>query len=176
MAANEKSNFMPNNKSPSNLEGRRAGTICPWCKSRECLIKDEIFSCPRCGYEVNIGGPHEIQVIGWTTNKDIDLLCCDCKTSAIYAAIVKAIKKKGYSFSWLEHRSEILPCVPVINNGYCIYCGPRTWAAIMVEAHGVKDSCSEAYAEYAFGPVAHPIYPRKSVNYDLIIPFEIETQ
>ena len=162
-------------KSAKTEEGHRANAQCPWCKSREAIIRNGVFHCFRCSYEADVSAPHEIQVIGWTTNKDNDFWVCDCITSAIYAAIVKEIKTKGYSFSWLEHRSDILPCIPVINNGFSIHCGPKIWASIMAEAHGVKNSCNEAYVEYAFGLVAHPVYPRKSVNYDLIIPFEIET-
>ena len=132
---------------------RIADTQCPWCKSRNAIIKNGI---------------------GWTTARDNDYIEFDCKTPAIYRAIVNEIQEKGYSFDWAAHQSDNLPCTPVINNGYKIYCGPRTLGWIMADAHGAESSDEAAYAEYAFGLVDNPVYPVKSVDYQLIIPFEIK--
>ena len=157
-----------------NEEYRQANTQCPWCKSQSAIVKNEIFYCHRCSYEHDISGSFEIKVIGWTTNKDNDYLSFECRSSKIYNAIVKEIKDKGYCFEWSAHQSDKLPCTPVINNGYKICCGPRTWGTIMAEAHGADDSNEAAYAEYAFGFVDNPVYPKKSVLQNLIIPFEIK--
>lgn len=153
---------------------RIADTQCPWCKSRNAIIKNGIYRCPRCSYECDVSVPPEIKVIGWTTARDNDYIDFDCKTPAIYRAIVNEIQEKGYSFDWGAHQSDNLPCTPVINNGYKIYCGPRTLGWIMAEAHGAESSDEAAYAEYAFGLVDNPVYPVKSVDYQLIIPFEIK--
>lgn len=98
----------------------------------------------------------------------------DCKGPEIYDAIVKAVKEGGYSFTWGEHQSRELPCTPVINNGYKISCGPRTWASIMAKAHGEGEGQEEKYAEYYFSLIENPIYPKRSVNREMIIPFEID--
>lgn len=153
---------------------RIADAQCPWCKSRNAIIKNGMYRCPRCSYECDVSVPPEIKVIGWTTARDNDYIDFDCKTSAIYRAIVNEIKEKEYSFDWSAHQSDNLPCTPVINNGYKIYCGPRTWGWIMAEAHGADPSDEAAYAEYAFCLVDNPVYPVKSVDYQLIIPFEIK--
>ena len=153
---------------------KTANTQCPWCKSRNAIIKNGIYRCPRCSYECDISVPPEVKVIGWTTAKDNDYIDFDCKTSDIYRAIVDEIKEKGCSFDWLAHQSNNFPCTPVINNGYKIYCGPRTWGWIMAEAHGADSSIEATYAKYAFGLVDNPVYPFKSVDYQLIVPFEIE--
>ena len=158
----------------SSDEGRRAETQCPWCKSREAVIKNGVFYCSRCSYESDVSSPLEIKVIGWTTANDNDFLDHGCDTSDIYRAIVNEIKEKGYSFDWSAHQSDKLPCTPVINNGYKIYCGPRTWGWIMAEAHGSDTSDESAYVEYSMCMLDNPIYPSKSVDYHLIVPFEIK--
>ena len=175
MRSNEKYDFFRNNIRPSETEGRRADTMCPWCKSRNGMIREGVFTCPRCFYTADVSGPYEIEVIGWTVGNDDDYPECDCKTTAIYQGIVKEIKEKGYSFGWLEHRSNNLPCTPVINNGYKVCCGPKTWGSIMAEAHATDGSKEALCAEYEFGFVDNPVYPSKGVNHELIIPFEIET-
>ena len=157
----------------SNVEYRQANAQCPWCKSRTAIVKNETFYCLRCSYEHDISGTFEIKVIGWTTNYDNDYLPFECKNSEIYNAIVKEIKDKGYRFGWSSHQSDKVPCTPVINNGYKICCGPRTWGAIMAEAHNPDDSDEAAYAEFAFGFVDNPVYPKKSVLQNLSIPCEI---
>lgn len=174
MRSNEKNDFFTKNMRPSETEGRRADTMCPWCKSRNGVIREGIFTCPRCSYAVDVSGHHEIEVIGWTFGNDNDYPECDCKTTTIYQAIVKEIKEKGYSFGWLEHRCDDLPCTPVINNGYKVCCGPKTWASIMAEAHTADLPWDALCAEYEFGCVNNPVLPPKGVNYDLIIPFGIE--
>lgn len=161
-------------KHTSQNEERIADTQCPWCKFRNAIVKNGTFYCPRCSYEHDISGSFEIKVIGWTTDYDNDYLPFECKNSEIYNAIVKEIKEKGYRFGWSSHQSDKVPCTPVINNGYKICCGPRTWGAIMAEAHNPDDSNDAAYAEYAFGFVDNPIYPKKSVDHQMIIPFEID--
>lgn len=161
-------------KRTSQNEERIADTQCPWCKSRNAIIKNGIFYCPRCSYEHDISGSFEIKVIGWTTDYDNDYLPFECKNIEIYNAIVKEVKEKGYRFGWSAHQSDKVPCTPVINNGYKICCGPRTWGSIMANAHNTDDSDEAAYAEYAFGFVDNPIYPKKSVDHQMIIPFEID--
>ena len=160
-----------NNKS-STVE-RKANNLCPWCKSSDAVIKEGIFSCTRCSYQIDIITPPEIKVIGWTTGKDKDHLCIECRTTDIYNAIVKEVKENGYSFSWGLHQSDSLPCMPVINNGNKIGCSPTTWGAIMADAHASENSYDAVYAEYAFGFVDNPVYPKKNVDYHLIVPFEI---
>ena len=155
-------------------EERIANTRCPWCKSKNASIKSGIFYCSRCSYQHDVSVRPEIKVIGWTTGKDEDYPYCECKTSAIYDAIVREVREKGYSFSWGEHQSDNMPCTPIINNGYKIYCGPRTWSDIMAVAHGDDDSYGSLYAKYFFGLVDDSVYPKKSVDYQQIIPFEIE--
>lgn len=44
----------------------------------------------------------------------------------------------------------------------------------MAEAHNPAAFDEAAYAEYAFGFVDNPIYPKKSVDHQMIISFEIE--
>lgn len=156
------------------INERRTEVPCPWCKARENVIKDGIYHCSRCGYMQDVEGDHEIVVIGWTTECDGDYPEMDCKGPGIYNAIVKAVKEGGYSFTWGEHQSRDIPCTPVINNGYKISCGPRTWASIMAEAHGEGDETKEKYAEYYFSLIDNPVYPKRSVNREMIIPFEIE--
>ncbi len=157
----------------STTDERRTDVPCPWCKSRNNVIKEGVYRCSRCGYEQDVSGDHEILVIGWTTENDGDYPEMDCKAPEVYDAIVKAVKAGGYSFTWGEHQSSELPCTPVINNGYKISCGPRTWASIMANAHGVGAEQEEKYAEYYFTLIENPIYPEKSVNREKIIPFEI---
>ncbi len=161
------------NTAPAHENGRRAETQCPWCSFREAIIQSGIFRCPRCSYETDVSEPPQIRVIGWTTADDRDYLEFECRTAAIYNAIVKEIREKGYRISWYAHQSELQPCTPVINNGYKIYCGPRTWGSIMAEALGASDSDPSAYAEYAFCTEDDPIYPQRSVDRQQIIPFEI---
>jgi hypothetical protein len=158
----------------SAINVRRTDVPCPWCKSKGATVKNGVYHCPRCGYEQDVSGDHEIKVIGWTTEKDSDYPEMDCKTSEIYDAVVKEVKECRYSFAWGEHQSAELPCTPVINNGYKISCGPRTWASIMAEAHSDGETSEEKYAEYYFTLIENPIYPKKSVNREEIIPFEIE--
>ena len=169
---NEK-NFVLGDPSDSD-KSRRASMPCPWCKSRDALISKGVYRCSRCSYEVDVSGPQEIRVIGWTTAKDNDFLDCDCKTFDIYRAIISEVKEKGYMFDWSSHQSDIIPCTPIINNGYKIYCGPRTWGSIMAEAHFADSTDNSAYAEFSFGHFDKPIYPSKHVDYDSIIPFEID--
>ena len=152
---------------------RRASTQCPWCKSRNAMIWNGVFHCLRCSYQQDISAPPEIRVIGWTTADDPDYLEFDCRTAAIYDAIVNEIREKEYSFSWGAHQSNQLPCTPIINNGFKICCGPRTWGSMMAEAHGSDGVDDSAYAAYAFCAVEDPIYPKKSVDHSKIIPFEI---
>jgi hypothetical protein len=156
------------------IEERRTDVPCPWCKSVNNLIKNGVYRCSRCGYEQDVSGEHEIKVIGWTTERDCDYPEMDCKAGGIYDAIVKAVKEGGYSFTWIEHQGRDIPCTPVINNGYKISCGPRTWASIMAEAHGDGETFEEKYAEYYFTLIENPIYPKKSVSREEIIPFEID--
>ena len=44
----------------------------------------------------------------------------------------------------------------------------------MVEAHNPDNFDEAAYAEYAFSFVDNPVYPKKFVLQNLIIPFEIK--
>ena len=159
----------------SAIEEREAHNVCPWCKSSDTVIKNGNFFCPRCLYQVDITTPPEIKVIGWTTGKDTDYFCIGCLNDDIYNAIVKEIKERGYSFSWSAHQSDSLPCMPIINNGNKICCGPMTWGAIMADAHAVGASYAAVYAEYAFGFVENPVYPKKHIDYHLLVPFKIES-
>ena len=158
----------------SSEEGRLAETRCPWCKSDGARIQNGVFCCSRCNYRQDVSNPPEIQVIGWTDSRDMDFKEIDCKNVAIYRAIVREVCEKGYSFGWGDHQSSCVACTPIINNGYKISCGFRTWASIMAEAHGDGASFDELYPMYAFGCVDAPIYPKKEIDYQRIIPFEIE--
>ena len=147
----------------------KAQSPCPWCKSKEGIIRDGIYTCPRCHYECDVSGPFEIQVIGWTNSRDTDYPETDCRTAAIYDALVKEVREKGYRFTWDDHQSEALACTPVINNGFKISCGPKTWGSVMAEAHGD----SESDVLYTMGFIDNPVYPEKGVDYARIIQFEI---
>ncbi len=148
----------------------KAQSQCPWCKSKECMIQNGIFICPRCHYECDIRGPFEIQVIGWTNSRDMDYPETNCKTAAIYDAIVKEVREKGYRFTWDDHQADAYPCTPVINNGFKVSCRPRTWGSVMAAAleEGEFDE-----ALYAFGFIDNSVYPPKGVDYERLIPFEI---
>ena len=153
---------------------RESGTQCPWCHARYVKVRDGIFLCHRCSYKCDVSEPPPITVIGWTNAKDTDFIDHDCTSSEIYQAIVREIKEKGYSFGWGAHQSGELPCTPVINNGFKISCGPRTWGWIMAEAHGADESDGSAYVEYSLCISEDPIYPQKHVDYEKIIPFDVE--
>lgn len=74
-------NYSTNNSNnKSSTAERKANTLCPWCKSSDAVIKEGIFSCTRCSYQIDISTPPEIMVIGWTTGKDKDHLCVECRT------------------------------------------------------------------------------------------------
>ena len=136
-----------------NTKYTRAQTQCPWCKSRESIIKDGEFICSRCSYRININAKFDIKVIGWTNSSDTEFLDFDCKLPEVYYAIVKEIKEKGYYFDWGAHQSNQIPCTPIINNGYKILCSPKTWGSIMAEAHSKNEFNEAIYAEVAFGIV-----------------------
>ena len=156
-------------------EARPAKTLCPWCKGQG-VVKDGIFHCPRCSYECDISTPPKIRVIGWTTADDNSYLETHCSTIEIYHAIVDEIREKGYSFGWLSHQSKNSPCTPIINNGYKICCAPGTWGTIMADAHGADPKDERASAEYSFLDFSdhETVYPQKHVDYQSIIPFEID--
>lgn len=152
---------------------QESGIPCPWCKASDAVVKNGIYCCRRCGYEADIRAPQQIRVIGWVTGKDNDYPSIPCRTAAIYDAIVREVKEKGYSFSWASHQSDPLPCTPVINNGCKIHCSPSTWGAIMADAHATGNTYDAVCAEYAYGFVEDPVYPRKYVDREQIVPFEI---
>ena len=160
-------------KSKQICNVRDAQTLCPWCKSSKAIVQNGIFHCARCSYEVDISQPHEIKVIGWTTGGDEDFLTFSCTNEDIYNAIVANLRENGYRFDWSSHQSDSLPCTPVINNGYKIYCGPRLWGHIMAEAHAEEADAECAYAEYAYSVLTDSVFPVKSVDWQQIIPFEI---
>ena len=158
-----------------------ADTQCPWCKSTQAIIQDGLFRCFRCSYEADVSQPPPIRVIGWTTANDRDFKEFHCKTKEIYQAIVQEIREKGYAFSWGDHQSSHHACMPVINNGYKISCGPRTWGWIMADASGIDESNQEEYESAAMGYSfiiwdGEPIFPKKAIQYDLILPFEIKEE
>ena len=159
-------------------EARSTSVPCSWCKASNALVKNGTFSCQRCSYECDISTPPEICVIGWTTANDNSYPNYDYCTKEIYNALVKEIKEKGYSFGWGSHQSRNLPCTPVINNGYKICCGPRTWGWIMAEANGEDGEDENAYVAYSFLDPSDKIavYPKKQVDRRLIVPFEIEDE
>ena len=152
---------------------KRSSCKCPWCTSSKAVIDNGIFKCNRCGYTKDVSKPPPIEVIGWTYSNDRDYLERDCDTEELYDAIVNEVREKGYLFSWLEHQSEVCACTPIINNGYKISCGPRTWGSIMAAARGADDNDISAYAEYAFGFIEDPVYPERKIDNSRIIPFEI---
>lgn len=149
---------------------------CPWCKSDSVIVKNDIFRCPRCGYEADISGPHEIRVIGWTTHNDDNFFDFPCTTSEIREAIVKEIRDKGYFFDCWEHQSDVLPCTPVINNGCRICCSVRAWSHIMAQAHGEEEPKGKIYQKVFFADIKDPIYPVKGVDLEMIVPFEIKDE
>ena len=154
-------------------KGRRAETQCPWCKSREAVIKNGVFYCSRCSYECDVSVPPKIKVIGWTTASDHDYVDYECTSfpSAVCDAIIREIREKKYDFEWASHQSQQLPCTPVINNGYKVCCGARTWGWIMEEALG-KPGWDIIYAKCL---IDDSVYPEKYVDYQQIVPFEIES-
>jgi len=151
---------------------RIADTQCPWCKSRNAIIKNGIYCCSRCSYECDVSVPPEIKVIGWTTANDHEYLDYECTSfpSAVCDAIICEIREKGYDFEWAAHQSNELSCTPIINNGYKICCGARTWGWIMEEALG-KEGWDIVYAKFL---IDSPVYPEKCVDYQRIVPFEID--
>ena len=157
-------------------EARPARARCPWCNSGNAQVKNGIFYCKRCSYQCDISTPPEICVIGWTTANDHAYLESHCSTEEIYRAIVNEIKEKGYSFDWMAHQSNNLPCTPIINNGYKICCSPGTWGAIMADAHGADPEDKCAGAEYSFLLLSDEkcVYPEKHIDYQSLIPFEVE--
>ena len=159
----------------TNESSRPAGAPCPWCRYMEATVQNGIFTCPRCSYTKDVSGPHEVRVIGWTTENDRGFPEIGCVSSKIRRAIVKELREKGYVFAWLEHQSSAVPCTPVINNGYKISCGPRAWGAIMAEARGASPDDPTAYAEYTFGVFDEPVLPPSaSVDAEQLVPFDIE--
>ena len=154
-----------------NKQPHTASTQCPWCKSRNATIKNDRFICNRCSYEKDISKPPEIKVIGWTTADDQEYLDYECTSfpSAICDAIIYEIREKGYNFEWNAHQSNELPCTPIINNGYKICCGAKTWGWIMEEAFG-KEGTAIIYAKFS---IDDPVYPEKYIDYQQIVPFEI---
>jgi hypothetical protein len=152
-------------------EARRSSVLCPWCKSQEATVSDGIYRCPRCGYERDITSPPEIEVIGWTDISDSDYPEIICKSSAVYDAILRDVKERGLRFGLGEHQSSDCPGAPVINNGFKVSCGTRTWGEIMsIANHG--DASQETL--YYIGLSYDPVFPERGVDRDRIVPFEIE--
>lgn len=152
---------------------RSLHAMCPWCKSQNLIVTDGKIICARCSYASDVTDEPQIAVIGWTFANDADFLSCECKSAEIYDAIVRSVKENGFDFDWNDHQCKKIPCTPIINNGYKIECSPKTWGSIMATAHGIDDPEGILYSGMAFDFPKEPIYPKKSVDFNLIVPFEI---
>ena len=144
---------------------------CPWCQFQQAILRDGVFICPRCAYEKDVSGNHEIRVIGWTTGDDSGYMEISCKADGVYDAVVREIREKGYIFGAMDHSSGTLACTPVINNGCKVVCGQRVWAKLMAYAHE-GEAGKEGYMAY-FGFLENSVYPTPGVDKEQIIPFEI---
>ena len=145
---------------------------CPWCGNRQAIVRDGVFICPRCSYEKDISGPHEVKVIGWTTGDDNGYQEIGCGSRQVYDAIVTEIREKGYLFGAMDHDGGAHPCNPVINNGFKVSCGQRFWAKLMACAHEGQEG-KAGYMNY-YGFLDNAVYPPAGVDREQIIPFELE--